>query len=65
MATNRNLITTEEAALYLGVSPRSLAKYRSTKEHGINFYRVGRSCRYSIADLDAYLSQNHFNGSEA
>jgi excisionase family DNA binding protein len=63
--TRQNLLNSEEAAGYLGVSPRSMIKWRSTGEHGIIFYRVGRSCRYSIADLDAYLAQNRFNGSEA
>jgi len=61
MAGKQNLITPEQAAEYLGVSVRTLGKWRSTGSVSIPFKRIGKCCRYSVPELDAYLSQNSFN----
>lgn len=61
MTQKRNLINAFEAADYLSVSVRTLNKWRSDGSVNVPFKRIGRSCRYSIEELDAYLAQNSFN----
>jgi len=43
-----------DAAQYIGYSPAYLRKCRRTG-HGPAYIRVGRSIRYRIKDLDAWL----------
>lgn len=62
-ASGENL-TPEQAANYLQVSVRTLAKWRSTYEVAIPFSKVGRCVRYRLADLQAYLSKHSFNSVE-
>jgi excisionase family DNA binding protein len=51
-----NLLTTEEAAAYLGIKPRSLEVWRCVGRYGIPFIKVGRLVKYRKADLDAFLA---------
>jgi predicted DNA-binding transcriptional regulator AlpA len=53
------LITTKEAADYLNLSPASLIRYR-WQGAGPRFVRPGggRAVRYSISDLQAWVSSN-------
>ena len=46
-------LSTRHAADWLGLSPRTLERYRGTGE-GPVFYRFGRHVRYLEADLDAW-----------
>jgi len=49
------LVTTHEAAEYLGgLKPNTLEGWR-VQGIGPRFIKIGRLCRYSIADLDVYL----------
>ena len=50
-----DLLTTEEAAEYLGVRPQTLAVWRTTRRYDIRFVRVGSRVRYRRRDLDAWL----------
>ena len=54
-AHSGDLLTAREAARRLRVRDHTLAVWRCGGE-GPPFYRVGRSVRYSAADLDAYLA---------
>lgn len=45
------------AAAYLGVSPKSLACYRS-QGRGLAFTKLGKLCFYHRADLDAWIAAN-------
>lgn len=57
------LITTNEAAEYLRVSPRTLEKWRLHRGYGPHFYRLGdRVVRYSLADLDAWVFSRRREG---
>jgi len=47
-------LTTREAARRLGVSPRTLEKWR-VEGNGPAFFKVGRRVAYLEADLDAWL----------
>lgn len=47
--------TTQEAAAYLGLSPRTLAAYRS-KGTGPAYMRIEGNVRYLKVDLDSYMA---------
>lgn len=50
------LLTTEEAARHLNIKPQTLNNWRVTGRYALPFIRVGRLCRYRMADLDAFIS---------
>lgn len=50
-----HLRTTPEAAEYIGVTPRTLEVWRSTKRHTLPYIKVGRLVKYRQRDLDAWL----------
>lgn len=79
MNDERNYLTTREAAEYLGLSARTLRRYRVTGE-GPVFHRFGAGVRYRREDLDDWardrrrvstvddgsvLSERHAPGSQA
>ena len=49
------LLTSEQAAKYLGFTDGWLAKLRMTGG-GPKYVRLGRTCRYTCADLDAWIA---------
>lgn len=51
------LWTAEEAAKFLGVSPTSLATWRSTGQHGIPYIKIGGSVRYLKDDLMKWVDK--------
>jgi excisionase family DNA binding protein len=57
-----SLITRKEAASFLGVSEATLRKWAWNKLIDLPFYKVGRTVRYSIEDLEEFLVRNkvHF-----
>jgi len=58
------LITTKEAAEFLGVSAAFLQRDR-TDETEIPYVKVGsRAIRYKISDLNNYIDDRRFQGSE-
>ncbi|MHC5307777.1 helix-turn-helix transcriptional regulator [Bartonella sp. LJL80] len=56
-------MSTPQAAHYLGVSPRTLEKYRITGQ-GPLFYKIGRRVVYTIEDLEVWISQPHLRTAE-
>lgn len=52
-----DLLNTEQAAAYLGVTPRTLEVWRCTKRHAIPYIKVGRLVKYRKAELDHWLAQ--------
>lgn len=62
----KRLLTEKEAAYYLGVSVSLLRQLRSrsypSKADFIPFYKIGRSVRYSIEDLDVWLERKRVGG---
>ena len=54
MTTPTDLLTTEEAAKYLRLSPRTLERYRVTGE-GPRFLKVGTRVFYLQSELDKWL----------
>ena len=52
-----DLLNTEQAAAYLGVTSRTLEVWRCTKRHAIPYIKVGRLVKYRKAELDHWLIQ--------
>ena len=50
------LLTRRQAAEYLGVKPQTLAAWTCTGRYALPFVKVGRSVRYSLADLDRWIA---------
>lgn len=53
--TSRDLLSEQEAAELLTVSPGTLSVWRSTGRYNLPFLKVGRMVRYRRADLIAWL----------
>lgn len=51
------LMTTEQAAAFLGVSPRTMERWRLTGA-GPVFRRIVGRVRYQLADLEAFAGEN-------
>ncbi|MDA8429409.1 MAG: helix-turn-helix domain-containing protein [Geobacteraceae bacterium] len=53
-------LRTPEAASYLNIQPTTLEQWRWNGK-GPRFVKIGRSVRYRIIDLDAFLADRVFN----
>lgn len=54
------LLGPEAAAELLGVSPKTLAIWRSAGRYNLQFVKVGRLVRYRVSDIEAFLrSRTH------
>lgn len=60
-----NLLTTRQAAVYLGVSQDLVRRWRAAGRGGPRYHRVNRLIRYRRQDIDAYLAANTGGGSDA
>jgi len=54
---NDPLMTTAQAANYLGVAPETLNVWRCVKRYDIPYIKVGRLVKYRKSALDAFLEQ--------
>ena len=55
------LLTTEQAATFLGLSPNTVSQWRYLKR-GPRFRKIGKLVRYAEADLLEYLDQQARTG---
>jgi helix-turn-helix protein len=53
--SDSDLLTEAEAAGFLGVEPKTLSVWRSTKRYPLAYLKIGRLVRYSRSDLVAFL----------
>ena len=53
----RKLLSRSEVAAYLGLKPQTLAVWATTGRYGLPMVKVGRSVRYRVADLEAWLAE--------
>lgn len=53
----KKLLTRKEAAEYLGVRPETLAVWHCVRRYKLPVVKVGRSVRYRLADLEAWLTE--------
>ena len=56
----RRMLTTEEAAAYLGTTVRHLR--RLVSDHELSRYKVGRRNRFADVDLDAWRDGRRIEG---
>lgn len=52
------LATPEQAAQLLQIAESTLQKWRSTGENNVPFVKIGRSARYRVSDLKAYVERH-------
>lgn len=57
-------LTRDEAARYLGISRRSLDNW-AHQGRGPRYFRVGRSARYRLSDLQQWLESRAVEGDQA
>jgi excisionase family DNA binding protein len=62
LQTNTDLLNTQQAAEYLGVTVSTLEVWRCTKRYNIPFIKVGRLVKYRKAALDAFLESRTVSG---
>ncbi|MBR3677124.1 MAG: pentapeptide repeat-containing protein [Alphaproteobacteria bacterium] len=55
---NSNLMTTEDAAKYLKLKPNTLERWRTQYPDRLPFVKIGRTVKYRLEDLQAYVSDN-------
>ena len=58
MKQSSNLLTTEEAAEYLKLKPNTLERWRTQYPDRLPFVKIGRTVKYRLEDLQAYVSNN-------
>lgn len=51
-----HLIRETDAAAYLGLAPKTLARWRWRGDRGPAYVKLGSAVRYALADLDAYIA---------
>ena len=54
---NDELLTTKEAAKFLGLKPNTLAKWRVAGA-GPMYVALGRAVRYRVSDLKIFIERN-------
>jgi excisionase family DNA binding protein len=54
---NTELLSTNQASIYIGVTPGTLKVWRCTKRYQIPFIKVGRLVRYRKSELDSFLDR--------
>jgi len=54
--TNERLLTRREAAQFLRLRPETLGMWAWKKRH-LPVVKVGRACRYRLADLKLFIEQ--------
>lgn len=57
LTQSQELLSSHQAAIYIGVSPGTLEVWRCTKRYKIPFIKVGRLVRYRKSELDNFLKR--------
>ena len=61
----QNLLTVNEVAEFLQISPRTLASWRANNPNDLPFIRLGnRTIRYRLEDLDDFLESDEIEDDE-
>jgi excisionase family DNA binding protein len=55
---NDPLITRADAARLLGVKLATLGNWASTRRYDLPYVRIGRSVRYRLSDVTAFIERN-------
>ncbi len=62
--TLTRLLSTEEAACFLGISPGTLIVWRCTGRYQLPFLKIGRLVRYDERDLRAFVESRRVGARE-
>ncbi len=63
VSLNDNILVDQDGASKLiGISAATLQKWRSTGENRLPYVKIGRSARYSTADLREYIDRHKRGG---
>lgn len=63
---NKNhLLTRDEAAKFLGVSPITLGLWKSTKRYNLPVVKIGRLAKYRYGDLLDFIERRTVNKENA
>lgn len=57
MTTSDQVLSEREAAEILKIKPQTLSVWRCTRRYDLPFIRCGRSIRYRLSDLEAWLNR--------
>lgn len=61
--TNPNqLLTSKEAAEFLGISPQTMEVWRSTKRYNLKYIKIGKNVRYRMKNLLDFLEEQTKGG---
>ncbi len=52
-----DLLTRKQAAEFLKLKPQTLAVWAIDGRYSLPVIKVGRSCRYRVSDLEAWLAK--------
>lgn len=52
------LMTSRDAAVYIGVKINTLTVWRMTNRYGLPFVKLGKVIRYRKSDLDKWIDEN-------
>jgi excisionase family DNA binding protein len=62
MQINKNLMSRQSAADYLGVGMQTLAAWACNKRYQLPYVKIGRRVMYRQSDLDAFIARNLVGG---
>ena len=62
--TPAGLMTSRDAAVYIGVKINTLTVWRMTNQYGLPFVKLGKVVRYRKADLDIWIENRLQNSSK-
>ncbi|MBP5534623.1 MAG: helix-turn-helix domain-containing protein [Alphaproteobacteria bacterium] len=54
----KKLLTTQEAAVYLGLQTKTLNNWRYNQRTKLKYVKLGGAIRYSQKDLDDFIIEN-------
>ncbi len=58
--TNNALMTRRDAAFYLGIKEQTLALWAHARRYDLPYYKIGRTVKYKLEDLDRFINRNQF-----
>lgn len=59
-----DLLSRNEAAAYLGISPATLATWVTNKRYSLPMVKIGSVAKYRQSDLDAFIAARTTNPGE-
>ena len=60
--TSSSLKSRKEAAIFLGISPQTLAVWACTRRYDLPWVKIGRCVKYRQCDLDDFIERNVVGG---